>query len=111
MSHRGHDDKAERDFEIAQEDRLPSNQYPSNRIDITKPWLPIPVTVLKLWGKEDYMLSDEEQLERIRILQDRICFLSSLPWNITASQSERFNQELYEWRQELRESIKSLERE
>jgi len=53
----------------------------------------------------------EEQQERIRILQDRICFLSSLPWNITASQSERFNQELYDWRQELRESIKSLERE
>ena len=51
----------------------------------------------------------EEQHERIRILQDRICFLSSLPWNITASQSERFNQELYDWRQELRESIKSLE--
>ena len=58
-----------------------------------------------------YENEQEEQLERIRILQDRICFLSSLPWNITASQSERFNQELYDWRQELRESIKSLERE
>ena len=53
----------------------------------------------------------EEQQERIRILKDRIFFLDSLPWNVTASQSERFNQELYDWRQELRESIKSLERE
>ena len=53
----------------------------------------------------------DEQQERIRILKDRIFFLDSLPWNVTASQSERFNQELYDWRQELRESIKSLERE
>ena len=51
----------------------------------------------------------EEQQERIRILKDRIFFLDSLPWNVTASQSERFNQDLYDWRQELRESIKSLE--
>jgi|TARA_R110000787_G_scaffold4159_2_gene16128 hypothetical protein len=51
----------------------------------------------------------DEQQERIRILKDRIFFLDSLPWNVTASQSERFNQELYDWRQELRESIKSLE--
>ena len=56
-----------------------------------------------------YENEQEEHQERIRILQDRICFLSSLPWNIAASQSERFNQELYDWRQELRESIKSLE--
>ncbi len=56
-----------------------------------------------------YENEQEEHQERIRILQDRICFLSSLPWNITASQSERFNQEMYDWRQELRESIKSLE--
>jgi hypothetical protein len=53
----------------------------------------------------------EEQQERIRILKDRIFFLDSLPWNVTASQSERFNQDLYDWRQELRESIKSLEGE
>jgi hypothetical protein len=58
-----------------------------------------------------YENEQEEQLERIRILQDRIFFLDSLPWNIGASRGAQFVLGLHEWRQELRESIKSLERE
>ena len=51
----------------------------------------------------------EEQWDRIRILQNRIFFLDSLPWNIGASRGAQFVLDLYNWRQELRESIKSLE--
>lgn len=56
-----------------------------------------------------YENEQEEHQERIRILQDRIFFLDSLPWNIGASRGAQFVLDLYSWRQELRESLKSLE--
>jgi hypothetical protein len=55
-----------------------------------------------------YENEQEEQLERVRILQNRITFLGSLPFHLVASRHDTFGSELREWREEIREGIEDL---